>query len=103
MKLALKILAVFVLASIAYYAYWEFQYRRAAAGAKTFCEAVPVGSDISKVIVQAQALEGVQHGFQENRTRYIVIFRGPIFNQFVCELDVADGRVSSRHARAVDD
>lgn len=98
MKSALKILAVILLACIAYVGYWEFQYQRAEADANKFCASVPLGSNVSKAIAQAQAMEGVRHGFQDNQSRYIVMFKGPIFNSFFCELSLADGKVTSKHA-----
>lgn len=92
---AAKIGGVFLLAFVAYGAYWQYQYQRAEADANDFCAGSAVGSDIAATIARATAIPGLLHGFQENETRYVAVFRGPIFNAFTCELTVANAKVTA--------
>lgn len=96
MRFALKLLAGIAGLFIAYVAYWQYQYRRAETSANQFCASVTVGSEVSKTVALLQAQDGVRHGFQDNESRYIVLFKGPIFNAFTCELALADGKVVSK-------
>ena len=100
---ALKIIAVGVCAAVAYFLYWEYQYREAESDANRFCSSVGIGSRVSDITEKAKHLENFRHGFQENESRYIAVFKGPIFNAFVCELTLADGKVSSARVSAMDD
>ena len=99
----IKIIAVVLCAAVAYFLYWEYQYREAESDAKRFCASVSIGSTVSDVTGKAKHLEGFRHGFQENESRYTAVFPGPIFNAFVCELTLADGKVVSARVSAMDD
>jgi hypothetical protein len=99
----LTIIAVILGAALAYFGYWHYQYARAESDANRFCTSVSIGSSVSDVTEKAKGLEGFRHGLQENESRYIAVFPGPIFNAFVCELTLADGKVSSAHVSAMDD
>ena len=103
MRLTLKILAIVVGCFLAYFGYWQYQYKAAESAAEQFCASAADGSDISAAIARAEGIKGVRHGFQDPKDRYVVMFRGPIFNAFVCELTVADGKVTSRRVTALDD
>ena len=103
MRLTLKILAIVVGCFLAYFAYWQYQYKAAESAAEQFCASVADGSNIARAIARAEGMKGVRHGFVDPKVRYTVMFRGPIFNVFVCELAVADGKVTSRRVRVLDD
>ena len=79
-----------------YYAYWNRQQSAAESQAKTFCEASAIGSDVSRAVERARELKLVGGGYSEQQGRFIAVFRGAIFNAFVCELTVANGKVTSR-------
>jgi hypothetical protein len=93
----LVIIALFV---IGYVAYWQYQYKRAESAANDFCATVELESDIAKTIALLGAKETMHHGFQENQSRYVVIFKGPIFNAYTCELALTDRKVTSKRVVA---
>jgi hypothetical protein len=99
MKAAIKVVLILVACLAAYFGFWHYQYDRAQAAANDFCGSVAVGTDIAAAIPRVEALGGVRHGFQEQEARYIVVFRGPIFNAFICELTLTAGKVVSNRVR----
>jgi uncharacterized membrane protein len=103
MRLTIKILAIVVGCLVAYFGYWQYQYKAAESAAGQFCAAVADGSDLSDAIARAEGIKGVRHGFADPKVRYVVMFKGPIFNAFVCELTVADAKVTSRRVTALED
>ena len=95
MRLLLKVLALLVALFIAYAAYWQSQWRSAENAANTFCASIAAGSDVAEAARRLDAIGGLRHGFQENESRYIAIFPGPIFNAFTCELKLDARKVLS--------
>ncbi|HEV7799662.1 MAG TPA: hypothetical protein VGP15_01170 [Burkholderiales bacterium] len=96
MRTTLKVLVVIALFVIGYVAYWQYQYKRAESAANDFCATVELESDIANTIELLGAKETMHHGFQENQSRYVVIFKGPIFNAYTCELALTDRKVTSK-------
>lgn len=90
----LIVFGAIVLLFAAYYAYWQYQYRRAEAAATDFCARTTVGSDISESIARVDHAKGMRGIEGENR--YVVFFPGPIFNAFECEIELAGGKVVSK-------
>ena len=103
MRLTLKVLAALLALFLAYAAYWQYQWRRAENAANTFCASVAGGSDIADTVRRLDAMGGMRHGFQENESRYVAIFPGPIFNAFTCELALDARKVLSAHVIAPED
>jgi hypothetical protein len=96
----LKGTAAIVALSIAYYVYWGYQQSRAEAQAHAFCESSPIGSDVSRATSRAREMKLLRHGYSEQQALFLAVFPGAIFNAFVCELSVADGKVASRRVFA---
>jgi hypothetical protein len=96
MRTTLKVLVIIALFVIGYVAYWQYQYKRAESAANDFCATVELESDIARTIELLGAKETMHHGFQENQSRYVVIFKGPIFNAYTCELALTDRKVTSK-------
>jgi hypothetical protein len=102
---ALKILALLLMPLIFYVAYWQYQYQRSKSDANAYCAAVEIGSDASTAGPRAEAM-GVppfRHGFRDEKKLYAATFTGPIFNAFVCELSVADGKIAAKRVTELDD
>jgi hypothetical protein len=95
LKICGLVIGCLVLAFVAYFVQWEFQHRRSQAAATDFCDSVPLGSEISKTQALLDAQTAVRHGMTSSGT-YRVIFKGPIFNAFTCELAVADAKVTAK-------
>ena len=102
---ALKILAVVLLPFVAYVGYWQYQYERSKSDATAYCAATEIGSDVAKAGPRAEAMGVPQfrHGFRDEKRIYSVTFTGPIFNAFVCELTVADGKVTAKNVTELAD
>ena len=96
MRSALKILGFLVLVFAAYVAYWFYQDHRAHTAASAFCDSVAIGSPMSAAADKLGGMPDVRHGFMKSESKYLAIFRGPIFNAYTCELKIADGKVASK-------
>jgi hypothetical protein len=97
LKIAALVLLIFPGSCVAYYGYWSYQWDRSESVANEFCGSTTVGSDVSSAITRARAMDRrVSDGTREGQKYYVVFFPGPIFNQFICELTVADGNVASK-------
>ena len=96
-RTVLIVLGAVVLLFAAYYAYWQHQFQRARTAANDFCGSAAVGSDIADADTRLQTQDRVRArgGFQDNQTRYVAIFYGPIFNAFVCEIELSNRKVVS--------
>jgi hypothetical protein len=99
------VIGAIALSFAAYYAYWQYQFERAQSAANDFCESAAVGSDIADAVsrLKTQDRVRVRDGFQENEKRYVAIFYGPIFNAFVCEIELANRKVVSRRVTGLED
>ena len=94
LRTALTVFGPIVLLFAGYYAYWQYQYRRAESAATEFCARTAVGSDISEAIARVDRAKGMRGIEGENR--YVVFFPGPVFNAFACEIELANGKVVSK-------
>jgi len=83
-----------------YYAYWSHQQSRAQSQAQAFCESSAIGSAVSQAVERGHELKLIGSGYSEQQGRYVARFRGGIFNASVCELTVADGKVTARRVMA---
>ncbi len=102
---ALKILAVVLLPFIAYSFYWQYQYQRSKSDANAYCASMEIGSDVARAGPRAESM-GIplfRHGFRDQKKIYAVTFTGPIFNAFVCELTVADGKITAKRVTELGD
>lgn len=90
--------AILAVISIAFYAYaasLSSRLRVAEKKAHQFCDAIPIGSDISTAVAKAKA-EGVFWGPEQGYTFY---FPATIFDKAVCEVAVdREGKVVTRGA-----
>ena len=93
-RTVLTVFGTIVLLFAAYYAYWQYQYRRAEGAATDFCARAAIGSDISESIARVDREKGMRGIEGENR--YVVFFPGPTFNAFACEIELAGGKVVSK-------
>jgi hypothetical protein len=95
LKGLLTAFAVVILAFVAYVAFAIYQNDSAKAAAQAFCDGAATGSDISIPVAKANAA-GIKNGLMTNDGMHVFIFRGSIFNATLCELRVADGKVTSK-------
>src|SRR5436853_5295237 len=96
LKFSSLVLLTLLGSSIAFCTHWGYQWDRAEREANAFCRDVTVGSNLSSAIARAKgAQKRVSEGIREGETFYVIFFPGPIFNQFTCELTVADGKIAS--------
>jgi hypothetical protein len=95
-----KLLAILVLLFAAYVGYWLYQDDRAHIAADKFCDAIATGSQASDTIDRAKS-DGRR--VLENQEGMAVHFQGPIFNAYICEVTVANGKVVRRQVTAMDD
>jgi len=79
------------------------QNQRALMAAEGFCDPVKQGEDIAAVVARANALGLLRHGPQDGGRRYVALFPGAIFNACLCEITVAEGRVTGKKVRWLDD
>jgi hypothetical protein len=102
---ALKILAIVLLPFVAYVGYWQYQYERSKSDASAYCASTEIDSDVSKAGPRAEAMGVPQfrHGFRDEKKIYAVTFTGPIFNAFICELTVTDGKITAKSLKERDD
>ena len=96
MRGALKIVGFLVLVFSAYVAYWFYQDDRARTAASAFCDSVAIGSPMSAAADTLAGRSDVRHGFMQSESKYLAIFRGPIFNAYTCELKITGGKVESK-------
>ena len=103
LRTVLMVFGAIVLLFGGYYAYWQYQYQRSQSEANAFCSSAAVGSDISDAVARLEPRDRVRHGFQENETRYVSMFPGPIFNAFACEIELAGRKVTSKRVIEMQD
>jgi hypothetical protein len=104
-RTVLIVLGAVVLLFAAYYAYWQHQFQRARTAAGDFCESAAIGSDVADAVARLKTQDRVRvrDGFQENESRYVAIFYGPIFNAFICEIELANRKVVSKRVKELED
>ena len=95
-----KVLGIVAALFAAYVAYWIYQDRRADSAANEFCNALAIGSRPSEAIERAKA---AGRRTIEKPDGVAFLFQGPIFNAYVCELSVADGKIARRQVTAMED
>src|SRR5918994_4104012 len=98
MRTFAKAVGIVVLLFIAYIAYWLYQDRSAQIAADQFCDAIDPGSRASDAIDRARA---ASRRVLENQEGFAILFQGPIFNAYVCEVTVAGGKVVRRQVTAM--
>jgi Tfp pilus assembly protein FimT len=100
MRAVVKALATVLVLFAAYVAYWMYQDRRAQSAANEFCNALALGSRPSEAIERAKA---AGRRTIEKPDGVAFVFQGPIFNAYICELSVADGKIARKQVSAMED
>jgi len=100
MRAVVKALATILVLFVAYVAYWMYQDRGAQSAANEFCNALAIGSRPSEAIDRAKA---AGRRAIEKPDGVAFLFQGPIFNAYLCEVTVADGKMVRRQILAMED
>lgn len=100
MRTAATVLGIVVALFSVYVSYWFYQDRRAQSAANEFCNALAIGSRPSEAIDRAK---GAGRRALEKSDGFAVHFQGPIFNAYLCEVVVADGKVARKQVIAMED
>jgi hypothetical protein len=95
-----EVLGIVAALFAAYVAYWIYQDRRAESAANEFCNALAIGSRPSEAIERAKA---AGRRTIEKPDGVAFLFQGPIFNAYICELSVADGKIARKQVTAMED
>ena len=100
MRTFAKLVAIVVLLFAAYVAYWLYQDHSAQIAANQFCDGIASGSRVSEAMARARA---AGRRVLQKQDGVAILFQGPIFNAYVCEVAVANGKVVRRQVTAMDD
>ena len=100
MRTVAKVFAAILALLVTYVAYWMYQDRRAHKEAGDFCDAIALGSRASEAVERAKA---ANRRTLENPDGVAFLFPGPIFNAYICELKVADGKIARKQVTAMQD
>jgi hypothetical protein len=95
-----KVLGTVAALFSAYVAYWIYQDRRAESAANEFCNAIAIGSRASEAVERAKT---ANRRMLEKPEGIAFLFQGPIFNAYLCEVTVADGKILRRQIIAMED
>ena len=100
MRTVVQVFAAILALLVAYVAYWMYQDRRAHKEASEFCDAIAIGSRASEAVERGKA---ANRRTLENPDGVAFFFQGPIFNAYICELKVADGKITRKQVTAMED
>ena len=100
MRTVARAIGIVVASFVLYVAYWFHQDRRAESAANELCNALVIGSRPSEAVNRAKAA-GARTIDGPDGLRFV--FQGPIFNAYLCEVLISDGKIARKQLVAMED